>query len=78
MVLQDKSIIRIKDIQWKRLWIPLQKKWQPAVQSPEKYYFTVSNRWSSKIITAYVWHIQKLINEQCDSISCAKKQDDGA
>ena len=32
------------------------KKRQPAVQSPKKDSFSVSNRQSSKKITAYVWH----------------------
>ena len=39
------------------------KKQQPYVQSPEKYYFPVSNRQSFKRITAYVWHTKKWINE---------------
>ena len=38
----------------KQRQIPLQKKQKTAVQSPGKYYFPISNRQSSKIITAYV------------------------
>ena len=53
---KKKSIRRRKDMQWNRRHILLQKKWQSAVQSPEKYYFSVLNRQSSKRITAYRWH----------------------
>ena len=34
--------------------------------------FSRLNRKSSKIVTAYVLHTKKRINEQCDSIRCAK------
>ena len=54
------------------------KKQQPAVQYPEKYNFSVSNRQSSKIIPAYVLHAQEEINEKCESICCVNKQDNGA
>ena len=49
-----------------------------SCKSPEENYFPVSNRQSSKRVTAYFWHTQKRINEQCYSICCAKKQDNGA
>ena len=35
------------------------KKRQPAVQSPEKYYFTVSNILSSERVTEYIWQRRK-------------------
>ena len=67
-----------KDIQQQRRRILLQTKRQSAVQSPQEDSFPVSNRQSSKIVNAYVWHTKKRINEQCDSIRCAKKQENGA
>ena len=67
-----------KEIQQQTQWIPLKIKQQPAVQSPEREYFTVSNRQVlKKSLHMFDTH-KKRINEQCDSIQCAKKRDGGA
>ena len=54
------------------------KKRQPDVQYSQEDYFLISNRQESKVVTSYIQHTKKRINEQCDSIRCAKKKDDGA
>ena len=59
MVLQDKSIRRRQGIKRQRGLIPMQINQEPAIQTPQRKYFSISNRRSFERITTYVWDTKK-------------------